>query len=86
MSVLCRLCLVFPPRVSIFGLFPVLVKCDYELSMFQLCLCDCVNYPVYLVPVFEFDFVWSTRYPRCILSVSLALSCPVLMCSLKTII
>ncbi len=52
MSVLCRVCHVFPPLVSIFGLFPVLVSCHYELSMFQLCLCDCVNYPVYLVPVF----------------------------------
>ncbi len=29
LSVLCRVCLVFPPLVSIFGLFPVLVKCDY---------------------------------------------------------
>ncbi len=29
MSVLCRVCLVFPPHVSIFGLFPVLVKCHY---------------------------------------------------------
>ncbi len=24
--------------MSIFGLFPVLVSCHYELSMFQLCL------------------------------------------------
>ncbi len=38
MSVLCRVCHVFPPHVSIFGLFPVLVSCHYELSMFQLCL------------------------------------------------
>ncbi len=29
MSVLCRVCLVFPPHVSIFGLFPVLVRCNY---------------------------------------------------------
>ncbi len=35
-SVLCRVCHVFPPLVSIFGLFPVLVSCHYELSMFQL--------------------------------------------------
>ncbi len=34
-SVVCH---VFPPLVSIFGLFPVLVSCHYELSMFQLCL------------------------------------------------
>ncbi len=32
-SVLCRVCHVFPPLVSIFGLFPVLVSCHYELSM-----------------------------------------------------
>ncbi len=25
----CHVCLVFPPLVSIFGLFPVLVSCDY---------------------------------------------------------
>ncbi len=29
MSVLCRVCLVFPPLVSLFGLFPFLVECDY---------------------------------------------------------
>ncbi len=52
MSVLCRVCHVFPPPVSIFGLFPVLVSCHYELICVQLCVCDCVNYPVYLVPVF----------------------------------
>ncbi len=34
-SVVCHL---FLPLVSIFGLFPVLVSCHYELSMFQLCL------------------------------------------------
>ncbi len=28
-SVLYRACHVFPPLVSLFGLFPVLVKCDY---------------------------------------------------------
>ncbi len=38
MSVLCRVCHVFPPLVSIFGLFPVLVSCHYKLRMFQLCL------------------------------------------------
>ncbi len=42
MSVLCH---VFPPVVSIFGLFPVLVKCDYELILVQLCFS---HYPVYL--------------------------------------
>ncbi len=34
-SVVCH---VFPPHVSIFGLFPALVRCHYELSLFQLCL------------------------------------------------
>ncbi len=29
MSVLCRMCHVFLPLVSIFGLFPVLTECDY---------------------------------------------------------
>ncbi len=52
LSGFCRVCHVFPPLVSIYGLFPVLVSCHYELSIFQLCLLLCVNYPVYLVPVF----------------------------------
>ncbi len=47
-SDLCGVCLVFLPLVSIFGLFPVLVSCHYELILFQVCVCDCVNYPVYL--------------------------------------
>ncbi len=38
LSVLCRVCLVFLPHVSLFGLFPVLVKCDYWLILVQLCL------------------------------------------------
>ncbi len=37
-SVLCRVCLVFLPHVSLFGLFPVLVKCHYEFILVQLCL------------------------------------------------
>ncbi len=36
--VLCRVCHVLPPLVSIFGLFLFLVKCDYELILVQLCL------------------------------------------------
>ncbi len=48
-SVVCVMC---SRLVSIFGLFPVLVSCHYELSMFQLCFVIVVNYPVYLVPVF----------------------------------
>ncbi len=44
MSDLCRVCLVFPPPVSIFGLFPALVSCHYELIRFQVCvICECVN-------------------------------------------
>ncbi len=51
MSVLCRVCHVFPPLVSIFGLFPVLVSCHYGyvpavfISLY-------VNYPVFISPVF----------------------------------
>ncbi len=88
MSVLCRVCHVFPPLVSIFGLFPVLVSCHYELICVQLCLCDYVLITLcVLVLSFEFDFVWSTRYsPVFPVYVSLALSCPALMSSLKTII
>ncbi len=36
--VLLFVCHVFPPLVSIFGLFPVLVKCHYELILVQPCL------------------------------------------------
>ncbi len=38
LSGFCCVCHVFPPHVSIFGLFPVLVKCHYELILVQLCL------------------------------------------------
>ncbi len=63
MSGFCCVCHVFPPHVSIFGLFPVLVSCHYELSMFQLCLSRYVLIiPCILVLSFQFDFVWSTRY------------------------
>ncbi len=44
-STLCQssvMCHVFPPHVSIFGLFPVLVSCHYELICVQLCVCDYV--------------------------------------------
>ncbi len=37
LSVLCCVCHVFLPPVSMFGLFPVLVNCDYELILVQLC-------------------------------------------------
>ncbi len=57
------MCHVFPPLVSIYGLFPVLVSCHYELSMFQLCLSRYVLITLcILVLSFEFDFVWSTHY------------------------
>ncbi len=94
----CCVCHVFPPLVSIYGLFPVLVSCHYELSMFQLCLSRYVFiYPGYISPVFEFDFVWSTRYfpvypvsESCLVLPCPALSCLVLPCpalmSIKTII
>ncbi len=77
MSVICHVCHVFPPLVSIFGLFPVLVSCHYELSMFQLCLSRYVLITLcILVLSFEFDFVWSTRYfPVYPVHVSHALSC-----------
>ncbi len=80
MSVLCRVCHVFPPLVSIFGLFPVLVSCHYELIRVQLCVCDYVLIiPCILVLSFEFDLVWSTRYSPVFLSMSvmpcLALPC-----------
>ncbi len=46
LSVLCRVCHVFPPPVSIFSLFPVLVKCHYELILVQPCFI--YDLPVYL--------------------------------------
>ncbi len=42
MSDLYRVCLVFPPLVSIYGLFPVLVSCHYELILFQVCVIMCL--------------------------------------------
>ncbi len=67
LSVLC------PPHVSIFGLFPVLVSCHYELICVQLCLsCYLWFTCVFIVLSVHFDFVWSTRYSWCFLS---ALSC-----------
>ncbi len=55
------MCHLFLPLVSIFGLFPVLVSCRYELICVQLCVCDYVLITLcILVLSFEFDFVWST--------------------------
>ncbi len=71
LSEFCCVCHVFPPLVSIFGLFPVLVSCHYELSMFQLCLSRYVLITLcILVLSFEFDFVWSTRYSPVFLAMS----------------
>ncbi len=45
LTVLCPVCHVSPPLVSLFGLFPVFIECDNELILAQLCLS---HYPVYL--------------------------------------
>ncbi len=80
LSGFCCVCHLFLPLVSIFGLFPVLVSCHYELSMFQLCLSRYVLITLcILVLSFEFDFVWSTRYSPVFLSMS-ALPWPALPC------
>ncbi len=85
MSVLCRVCHVFPPLVSLFGLFPVLVSCDLwvnscpavfvSLSMIILCIYS----PVYSV---WFVLVYSL-VPSVPVCVSLALSCPALFGVIK---
>ncbi len=85
MSVLCHVCHVFPPLVSIFGLFPVLVKCDHWFILVQLCLSRYLWLScVFIVLSVQFDLVWSTRYSPVFLSMS-ALSCPALMSPLKTV-
>ncbi len=38
LSGFCCVCHLFLPHVSLFGLFPVLVKCHYELILVQPCL------------------------------------------------
>ncbi len=74
------MCHVFLPHVSIFGLFPVLVSCHYELSMFQLCLSRYVLITLcILVLSFEFDLVWSTRYSP-VFPFSVSPACPALLC------
>ncbi len=67
------MCHLFLPLVSIFGLFPVLVSCHNELICVQLCVCDCVNYPVYISPVF---WVWF----RLVYSLLPGVSCPCQSC------
>ncbi len=62
-SPLSCVCHVFPPLVSIFGLFPVLVKCHYDLILVQPCLSNYLWFTcVFIVLSVQFDFVWSTRY------------------------
>ncbi len=76
-SVLCRVCRLFPPRLSIFGLFPVLVECHYEFILVQLCFSKYLWLScVFIVLSVQFDFVWSTRYSPVFLCVSPALSWP----------
>ncbi len=59
-SPLSCVCQVFPPLVSIFGLFPVLVKCHYELILVQPCLSNYLWFTcVFIVLFVQFDFVWS---------------------------
>ncbi len=63
MSGFCCVCHLFLPHVSIFGLFPVLVKCHYELILVQPCLSNYLWFTcVFIVLSVQFDFVWSTRY------------------------
>ncbi len=89
-SPLSCVCHVFPPLVSIFGLFPVLVKCHYELILVQPCLSNYLWFTcVFIVLSVQFDFVWSTRYfpgVSCPCKSCLVLPCPPLMSTLKTII
>ncbi len=72
---MCVMC--FLPLVSIFGLFPVLVSCRYELICVQLCVFDYVLITLcILVLSFEFDLVWSNS----LLPGVSCLSCPALPC------
>ncbi len=70
------MCRLFLPLVSIFGLFPVLVSCHYELIRVQLCVCDYVLLPCVFSSCL-LSLIWSGLLvtSRCILSVSLAMSC-----------
>ncbi len=84
-SVVCHL---FLPLVSIFGLFPVLVSCHWVNLCPAVCMWLCVNYPVYLVPVFWvwFHLVYSLLpvFPVC--QLCLVLPCLALMSLLNIII
>ncbi len=76
-SVLCRCVLGSCLLWTLFGLFPVLVSCDYEfircLSHYLWLSC------VFIVLFVQVDLVWCTRYSPVFPSVS-ALSCPTLSC------
>ncbi len=69
MSGFCCVCHLFLPLVFIFGLFPVLVSCHYELSMFQLCLFHYVLITLCIL-VLSFEFISSS-----------ACSCSSLVCA-----
>ncbi len=73
-SVVCVICSCLCVHVSIFGLFPVLVRCDYWLILVQPCLSNYLWFTcVFIVLSVQFDFVWSTHYSRCFLSALSAL-------------
>ncbi len=79
------MCHVFPPLVSIFGLFPVLVKCDHYLILVQLCLSSYLWYSlVFKSCLFSLISSCLLVTPRCFCES--ALPCLALMASLKTII
>ncbi len=84
MLVLCRVCHVFPPLFSIFGLFAVLVKCDYELILVQLCLSYYLRLScVFIVLSVQLISSGLLVTPRC--SCVYALPCLALMSTLKTV-
>ncbi len=58
MSGFCCVCHVFPPHVSRFGLFPVLVKCHYELILVQPCLSNYLWFTCVFI-VLSVQLIWS---------------------------
>ncbi len=79
--VLCRVCHVFLPLVSLFGLFPVLVKFVYQLIMSQLCflIIVCIYSPVCSV----WFCLFYSLLPGVPVCVYLALSSPALFGVIK---
>ncbi len=59
------MCHVFLPLVSIFGLFSVLVKCDYQLIMFSCVLVLIYDYPLYLSCLFNLISSGLLVTPQC---------------------